>query len=94
MGYVAMALMRKRVTSPIIGFSSVKRLEEAMKARGKLLSEEEGKYLQELYVDEAVGGHLWGPSQCASALITSPILALSSGEYCQLRYASSLWYKQ
>lgn len=58
MSHVAIAWLAQRVTSPIIGFSSVKRLEEAVEARGKVLSEEEEKYLEEIYIDKAVSGHV------------------------------------
>lgn len=58
MSQVAIAWLAKRVTSPIIGFSSVKRLEEAVEARGKVLSAEEEKYLEEVYVDKPISGHV------------------------------------
>jgi aryl-alcohol dehydrogenase-like predicted oxidoreductase len=57
MSHVALAWINKRVSSPIIGFSSVKRMEEALEARGKELTEEEEKYLEELYVPVNVTGH-------------------------------------
>ena len=57
MSQVAMAWIRKRVTSPIIGFSSVERLEEAVGARGKVLNREEEGFLEEMYVDRGVSGH-------------------------------------
>ena len=55
--HVALAWINKRVTSPIIGFSSVARLEEAISARGKVLTDEETKYLEELYQPKAITGH-------------------------------------
>ena len=58
MSQVALAWINKRVTSPIIGFSSVERIEEAIDARGKVLNEEEEKFLEELYVPKAVQGHI------------------------------------
>ena len=58
MSQVAMAWIGKRVTSPIIGFSSVGRLEEAVGARGKELSGEEERGLEEVYVDRGVSGHV------------------------------------
>ena len=58
MSQVAAAWINKRVTSPIIGFSSVARMEEAAQARGKVLSDEEEKFLEELYVDKPVSGHV------------------------------------
>ena len=57
MSHVALAWINKRVASPIIGFSSIERMEEAIAARGKTLTEEEEKYLEELYVPKAITGH-------------------------------------
>ncbi|KAI3336352.1 Aldo/keto reductase [Xylariaceae sp. AK1471] len=57
MSHVALAWINRRVTSPIIGFSSTARLDEAMSARGKTLSNEEEKYLEELYLPKEVSGH-------------------------------------
>ncbi|KAF5548687.1 alcohol dehydrogenase [Fusarium mexicanum] len=41
MAHVALAWINQRVTSPIIGFSSVERIEQAIGAKGKKLSDEE-----------------------------------------------------
>lgn len=57
MSHVALAWINKRVSSPIIGFSSVERMDEALEVRGKVLTDEEEKYLEELYVDRAIQGH-------------------------------------
>lgn len=57
MSHVALAWINKRVASPIIGFSSVERMDEALDARGKVLSEEENRYLEELYEDRRIVGH-------------------------------------
>ncbi|KAI9845347.1 MAG: hypothetical protein M1837_004969 [Sclerophora amabilis] len=57
MSNVALAWINKRTASPIIGFSSVERLDEALAARGKTLTEEEERYLEELYVPKAIQGH-------------------------------------
>ncbi|KAF1992881.1 Aldo/keto reductase [Amniculicola lignicola CBS 123094] len=57
MAEVSLAWINQRVTSPIIGFSSVERMEEALGARGKVLSGEEEAYLEELYEPRAVQGH-------------------------------------
>ncbi|KAG7103530.1 Aldo-keto reductase dtxS3 like protein [Verticillium longisporum] len=54
--HVALAWINRRVASPIIGFSSVERLDQALSARGKSLSEEEEKYLEELYQPKAILG--------------------------------------
>ena len=58
MSQVAMAWIGKRVTSPIIGFSSVERMVEAAGARGKVLSSEEERSLEEPYVDRMISGHV------------------------------------
>ncbi|EMR65650.1 putative aldo keto reductase protein [Eutypa lata UCREL1] len=57
MSHVALAWINKRVASPIIGFSSVARIDEAIEARGKVLTDEEEKYLEELYEAKAISGH-------------------------------------
>ncbi|KIV96716.1 hypothetical protein PV10_00543 [Exophiala mesophila] len=57
MSHVALAWINKRVTSPIIGFSSVQRIDEALDANGKELTGEEEKYLGELYQARSVEGH-------------------------------------
>lgn len=57
MSHVALAWINKRISSPIIGFSSVDRIEEAIEVRGKTLTDEEEKYLEELYQPKAITGH-------------------------------------
>jgi aryl-alcohol dehydrogenase-like predicted oxidoreductase len=57
MSHVALAWINKRVSSPIIGFSSVQRMDEAIAARGKELTADEEKYLEELYQAKAISGH-------------------------------------
>ncbi|KAJ4207531.1 hypothetical protein FSOLCH5_007811 [Fusarium solani] len=57
MSHVALAWLNKRVTAPIIGFSTVQRIEEALAAVGKELSEDEERYLEELYVPRPIQGH-------------------------------------
>ena len=57
MSQVALAWINKRISSPIIGFSSVERMDEAIEVRGKTLTEEEEKYLEELYQPKAIAGH-------------------------------------
>lgn len=56
MGQVALAWVQARVASPIIGFSSVERIEEAIEAATKELTEEEEKRLEEPYVPKPVMG--------------------------------------
>jgi aryl-alcohol dehydrogenase-like predicted oxidoreductase len=57
MSHVALAWINKRISSPIIGFSSIERIDEAIDVRGKALTEEEEKYLEELYQPKAISGH-------------------------------------
>jgi aryl-alcohol dehydrogenase-like predicted oxidoreductase len=57
MAHVALAWINKRISSPIIGFSSEERMDEALGANGKTLTEEEEKYLEELYVPRNIVGH-------------------------------------
>jgi aryl-alcohol dehydrogenase-like predicted oxidoreductase len=57
MSQVALAWINKRISSPIIGFSSVDRIDEAIEVRGKTLTEGEEKYLEELYQPKAISGH-------------------------------------
>lgn len=56
MSHVALAWINQRISSPIIGFSSVKRMDEAIEANGKELSEEDEKYLEEPYQPKPVMG--------------------------------------
>jgi aryl-alcohol dehydrogenase-like predicted oxidoreductase len=58
MTHVALAWLNRRVTAPIIGLSSVERIDDVLAARGKLLTEEEEKYLEEIYQPQAVLGHV------------------------------------
>ncbi|KAK2801937.1 hypothetical protein FQN51_005086 [Onygenales sp. PD_10] len=57
MSQVAITWLNKRVSSPIIGPSSVERLEEALSTRGYVLSEEEEEYLEEPYKGHVIMGH-------------------------------------
>lgn len=56
MSHVALAWINQRIASPIIGFSNVKRMDEAIEANDKVLSEEEDTYLEELYQPKPVMG--------------------------------------
>ena len=58
MSHVALAWLNRRVTAPIIGFSSPGRIDEALAARGKVLTDEEEMYLEEAYQPQNVLGHL------------------------------------
>ncbi|KAK2780816.1 hypothetical protein FQN53_000941 [Emmonsiellopsis sp. PD_33] len=55
MAQVALAWLCGRVASPIVGFSSVERVEEGMAVRGKVLTGEEERYLEEGYVGKGIG---------------------------------------
>lgn len=57
MSQVTLAWTLKRVTSPIIGFSNVERIDDTLSVRGKELSAEEERYLEELYTPLEVEGH-------------------------------------
>jgi aryl-alcohol dehydrogenase-like predicted oxidoreductase len=57
MNHVALAWLNRRVTAPIIGFSSAERIDEALAARGKALNNEEEHYLEEAYKPQGVLGH-------------------------------------
>jgi aryl-alcohol dehydrogenase-like predicted oxidoreductase len=57
MSEVALVWHKSKGTVPIVGFNSVKRIEEASGMKGKVLSEEEIVYLEEPYVARPVAGH-------------------------------------
>ncbi|KAL9625818.1 MAG: hypothetical protein Q9160_000138 [Pyrenula sp. 1 TL-2023] len=57
MSHVALAWINKRIASPIIGFSSVERIDESLDMRGKELTPEEEKYLEEPYIPKNIVGH-------------------------------------
>lgn len=57
MSQVALAWIIQKDTIPIVGFSNLARLDEAVEVKGKTLTEEEMKYLEEPYVPRAVAGH-------------------------------------
>lgn len=57
MSHVGLAWLNRRVTSPIIGLSSTARMDEALGAVGKELTEGEERYLEELYLPQMVQGH-------------------------------------
>lgn len=57
MSHVALAWINKRISSPIIGFSSIERMDEAIGVMGKTLTEDEEKYLEELYKPKPIIGH-------------------------------------
>lgn len=57
MTHIALAWIDTKITSPIVGFSGAERMDEAIATRGKTLTDEERKYLEEAYIPKAVEGH-------------------------------------
>lgn len=57
MSHVALAWISNRVTSPVVGFSSIERLDDILEAGGKTLTKEEEEYLEEPYLPRAIIGH-------------------------------------
>ncbi|KAI0204628.1 aldo-keto reductase [Astrocystis sublimbata] len=57
MSHVSLAWLNRRVTAPILGFSSEERILEALSARGKVLTDEEEVYLEESYRPRSIQGH-------------------------------------
>ena len=57
MSQVALAWIIQKGTIPICGFSNLSRLDEAVAVRGKKLTEEEIKYLEEPYLPKKITGH-------------------------------------
>ncbi|KAF5341530.1 hypothetical protein D9758_012593 [Tetrapyrgos nigripes] len=60
MAQIAMAWVNAKVSSPIVGMSNEKRVEEAVGINGFALTEDEMKYLEEPYEPKPVRG-LWNP---------------------------------
>lgn len=58
MSHVALAWLRKKGATPIVGFNSIKRIDEACKLRGKVLTDEDVKYLEEPYAPKPIVGHM------------------------------------
>ncbi|KAF6816060.1 aldo-keto reductase [Colletotrichum sojae] len=57
MSQVALAWLRAKGGVPVTGFNSVVRVDEACELRGKSLTAEEMKYLEEPYVPKPIVGH-------------------------------------
>lgn len=57
MSHVALVWIIQKGTIPIVGFSNLSRLHEACGVRGKSLTEEEMKYLEEPYKPKEIAGH-------------------------------------
>ena len=54
MSYVALSWVNSRVASPIVGLSNVERIDEAIAACSKLLTDQECRFLEELYQPKPV----------------------------------------
>ena len=57
MSHVALAWIIQKNTIPIVGFSNLGRLDEAVDVKGKTLTQEEMKYLEEPYAPKVIVGH-------------------------------------
>lgn len=57
MSHVALAWIIQKGTIPIVGFSNLSRLDEAVDVKGKTLTDEETKWLEEPYQPKVVVGH-------------------------------------
>jgi aryl-alcohol dehydrogenase-like predicted oxidoreductase len=57
MSQVALVWIIQKQTIPIVGFSNLERLDEAVGVKGKTLTEEEVKYLEEPYIPKPISGH-------------------------------------
>ncbi|KAK0703555.1 NADP-dependent oxidoreductase domain-containing protein [Lasiosphaeria miniovina] len=58
MSHVPLAWLNKRLTSPVVGFSSIARMDELLESGGKVLTDREENYLKELYLPKAIRGHV------------------------------------
>ncbi|KAJ2988137.1 hypothetical protein NUW58_g4134 [Xylaria curta] len=58
MSHVALAWISGRVASPIVGVSSAARLDDVMGMKGKRLTADEERYLEETYLPKEVSGHV------------------------------------
>lgn len=57
MSHVALAWILQKDTNPIVGLSTIDRLDEACELKGKALTDEEVKYLEEPYKPKTIVGH-------------------------------------
>lgn len=57
MSQVALAWVSRRVAGPIVGFSSVERIDEALDCGIRTLTIEEEAYLENPYVPKGISGH-------------------------------------
>jgi aryl-alcohol dehydrogenase-like predicted oxidoreductase len=54
---VSLAWLNKRITAPVIGFTSIERMDAALAAHGKQLTDEEENSLEEPYSAKQAEGH-------------------------------------
>lgn len=57
MSHVALAWVIQKGALPIVGFSSLERMDEAIAVKGKTLTDDEMKWLEELYQPKNIVGH-------------------------------------
>ncbi|OLN96645.1 Versiconal hemiacetal acetate reductase 1 [Colletotrichum chlorophyti] len=57
MSQVALAWLKSKGAIPITGFNSVERVDQVCELRGKTLTDDEAKYLEEPYVPKNILGH-------------------------------------
>ena len=57
MSHVAVAWSIQKGNIPIIGFSKIDRIDEALDIKGKTLTDEEMKYLEEPYQSKNIVNH-------------------------------------
>jgi aryl-alcohol dehydrogenase-like predicted oxidoreductase len=57
MGQVALSWVNQRVASPIVGFSSVERMDEMIQVKDKTLTADEERHLEEPYTPKPICGH-------------------------------------
>ena len=57
MSQVALVWIIQKGAIPIVGFSNIARIDEACDVRGKSLTDEEMKYLEEPYMPKEIIGH-------------------------------------
>lgn len=57
MSQVSLAWIKKRVSSPIVGISSIEKMDEILGIKGKELSDEDEKTLEDPYVPKNIIGH-------------------------------------
>lgn len=57
MSQLALVWLRSKGAVPIVGANSISRIDEVCEIRGKILTDEEVSYLEELYVPKEITAH-------------------------------------